>query len=65
MSILHESQYAFFIVSRSILVIVEKVAEKIKTRTLLSMLFFFFENRAVYQIMWENMVQRDRPQMAM
>jgi hypothetical protein len=23
----------------------------------------FFENRAVYEIMWKNTVQRDRPQM--
>jgi hypothetical protein len=26
-------------------------------------LFFFFENRAVYEIMWKNIVQMDRPQM--
>ena len=25
---------------------------------------FFFENRAVYEIMWKNTVQPDRPQMA-
>jgi hypothetical protein len=25
--------------------------------------FFFFENRAVYEIMWKNNVQPDRPQM--
>jgi hypothetical protein len=24
--------------------------------------FFFFENRAVYEIMWKNIVQRGRPQ---
>jgi hypothetical protein len=24
---------------------------------------FFFENRAVYEIMWKNIVQPDRPQM--
>ena len=23
---------------------------------------FFFLNRAVYEIMWENIVERDRPQ---
>ena len=23
--------------------------------------FFFFENRAVYEIMWKNMVEPDRP----
>jgi len=26
-------------------------------------LFFFFENRAVYEIMWKNIVERGRPQM--
>jgi len=25
--------------------------------------FFFFENRAVYEIMWRNIVEADRPQM--
>jgi len=25
--------------------------------------FFFFENRAVYEIMWKNIVELDRPQM--
>jgi hypothetical protein len=38
-----------------------KVAEKIKTHVLFS--DSFFENRAVYEIMWENMVQPDRPEM--
>ena len=36
--------------------------EEIKTHILCS-IFFFFENRAVYEIMWENIVQRGRPQM--
>ena len=26
--------------------------------------FFFLENRAIYEIMWENIVGRGRPQMA-
>jgi len=25
---------------------------------------FFFENRAIYEIMWKNFVERGRPQMA-
>jgi len=29
-----------------------KVVEKIKTRILYQVTFFFFENRAVYEIMW-------------
>jgi hypothetical protein len=39
-----------------------KVVEKIKTHILFSTVFFS-ENRAVYEIMWKNMVEPDRPQM--
>jgi len=39
-----------------------KVVEKIKTHILCS-IFFFFENRAVYEIMWKNVVERCRPHM--
>jgi hypothetical protein len=39
-----------------------KVVEKIKTHILRSVIFFP-ENRAVYEIMWENIVERGRPQM--
>ena len=42
-----------------------KVAEKIKTHTLCSILFFFFENRVLYEIMWKSIVQPDEPQMTM
>ena len=38
-----------------------EVLEKIKTRILCSVKFS--ENRAVYEIMWKNMVELDRPQM--
>jgi len=40
-----------------------KLLEKIKTRNSYSIIFLFFENRAVYEIMWENIVEQDRPQM--
>ena len=40
-----------------------EVVEKIKTHILCSVTFFL-ENRAVYEIMWENTVERGRPQMA-
>ena len=39
-----------------------KVVEKIKTHVLCSVTFFF-ENRALFEIMWKNIVERDRPQM--
>jgi len=37
--------------------------DKIKTHILCSVIIFF-ENRAVYEIMWKNVVERGRPQMA-
>ena len=39
-----------------------KVVQNIKTYILRSVTFFF-ENRAVYEIMWKNIVERDGPQM--
>jgi len=39
------------------------VLEQIKTRILCSVTFFFFENRAIYEIMWKNIVEPDRLQM--
>ena len=40
-----------------------EVTHKIKTHILCSVAFFSFENRAVYEIVWKNIVQPDRPQM--
>jgi len=40
------------------------VVEKMKTRISCSMTFFP-KNRTVYEIMWKNMVQPDRPQMTL
>jgi hypothetical protein len=39
------------------------VVEKIKTHILCSVTFIFLENRAVYEKMWKNIVERGRPQM--
>ena len=39
----------------------KKVTEKVETHFVFYS--FFFENRAVYEITWKNMVERDRPQM--
>jgi len=38
-----------------------KAVDKIKTHVMCSVTFFP-ENRAVYEIMWKNIVRRDRPQ---
>jgi len=40
-----------------------KIVDKIKTHILCSVTFFFFENRAVYEKTWKNIVQRGRSQM--
>jgi len=40
-----------------------KVVEKIKTHFMFND-FFPPENRAVYEVMWKNNIQPDRPQMA-
>jgi len=40
-----------------------KVVQKIKTYILRSIIFFFFENLIVHEIMWKNTVERGRPQM--
>jgi len=63
----HEDEYTFLIMSRSVLLRIrdleeEKVVEKTKTHFLCS-IFFSPENRAVYEIMWNNVVDPDRPQM--
>ena len=54
------------IASRSVILrtnsVPEKVVQKIETRVLCSTTFSP-ENRAVYEIMWENMVEPDRPHM--
>ena len=39
-----------------------KFVEKIKTHILYSV-FFFFENRALHEIIWKNTVERSRTQM--
>ena len=41
----------------------DKVTDKTKTHIVYPITFFFFENCAVYEIMWTNTVKPDRPQM--
>jgi len=61
---LHEHLRKFTIISRSTLLRMRNVLEKIveKTKTQFYFLLLSFENRAVYQIMWKNMAETDRPQ---
>jgi len=68
---LHEDQYTFLITSRSGLkldMFQTNAVEKIKTHILYSIIyiyiFFSFENRAVYEVMWKKILQRGRKQMA-
>jgi hypothetical protein len=62
-----EYHRTFMIISRSIILrmrnVSGKIIEKIKTTLLCSKAFFPPENRAVYEIMWKNLVQPDRSQM--
>ena len=41
----------------------KKVVKKIKTHHFYVQYFFFFENRAVNELVWKNIVESDRPQM--
>ena len=61
---LHEDQYTFLIIGRSNLLRMRNVSDKIcrdKIHILYSITFF--ENCAICEIMWKNIIQPDRPQM--
>jgi len=64
---LHEDQYTFFIISRSFLLWMRNVLEQsCRENQNTHFMFgnvFFFENCAVYEIVWKNIVERGRPQM--
>ena len=67
-STLHEDQYTFFIISRSFILGMRNVSdqscrEKQNTNFVVSNFFLFFENRAVYEIKWKNIIERGRPRM--
>ena len=63
---LHEDHWTILIISRSVLLRMKKVSDKSfrNTRNTHFMFDNFFspKNRAVDEIMWKNIVQRDRPQ---
>ena len=63
---LHEDQYTFSITSRSFLPGMRNVSvTSCRGNQTPQFVFgnFFPESRAVYEIMWKNMVERGRPQM--
>jgi hypothetical protein len=65
--ILHADIRTFVIISRSVILRMRNVSDKScreNQNTFCVQLLFFFENRAVYVIMWKNIVERGRPQMA-
>jgi hypothetical protein len=61
-----EDQYTFLIISRSDLLKMKmfqtRVVENINSHILCSVTFL--KHHAIYEIMWKNIVQPDRPQMA-
>jgi hypothetical protein len=61
---LHEDPYTFLIVSRSFLLRVRNVSDKVveKIKTFILILVTFFENPAVYGTMWKDTVQPGRSQ---
>jgi len=65
---LHVDQYTFLIISRSVLLIIRKFWDKSygknqNTYFIYNKVFFSFENRAFYEIMWKNILEPGRPQM--
>ena len=68
MGTLHEDRYTFFIISCSFLRI-RNVSDKRcrgnQNSHFVFSNFFSFENRAIYEIMWKNIVERSRPQVTM
>jgi len=65
-STVHADQYTFLTMSRSVLLRMRNVTDKSCTENQNTHFVsnnFFYINRAVFEIMWENAVQPDRPQM--
>jgi len=65
MGTLHEAQYTYLIISRSVLLRIINISDKC-CREDQNMHFMFnniFSNIALYGIMWKNIVEPGRPQM--
>ena len=63
MGALHGDQYTFMVISRSVLPRMRNVSDKSCRENRFRFSIFFFENRAVYEILWKYIVQPDRLQM--
>ena len=66
MCTLHEGHSTYLIISRSVLLGMRNVSDKTcrgNQNTHFVFNDFFSENHAIYEIMWKNIVERDRPQM--
>ena len=59
---LHEDQYIFLIISRSLVLRMRNISENQSMHFMFNKVFFF-ENLAAYEIMWKSMVEPDRLQM--
>ena len=61
---LHEDLFTFFITSRSFILRMRNVSEQgcreNQNTHFMFNIFFFFENRVVYEIMWENIIDPGR-----
>ena len=57
----------FMIISHSVLLrmrnVLDEFVEKIKTHVLCTIIYMYFLNHAIYEIMWKNIVEPDSPQM--
>ena len=71
MGTLHERQYTFLIISRSVLPRIRNVSDKLCTVNQNTHFVFSNspppapENLTVYEIMWKTIVEQDRPHMTM
>jgi hypothetical protein len=65
MGTLHEDQYTFFIILGSVFVERElfQTTDVEVIKTFFCSITFFSENSAIYETMWENIVEPDRPKM--
>jgi hypothetical protein len=59
---LHEDQYIFLIISRSLVLRMRNISENPSMHFMFNKVFFF-ENLTAYEIMWKSMVEPDRLQM--